>query len=251
MGRLWQAAGTAESIQRPDLLDQAVEAGLRGLFVGFETLSDANLTSIGKFHSIRRNYEHAIKMLHDRGVMVNASFVFGLENDDLSVFNRTVDWAIECGIETATFHVLTPYPGTPLYQRLQRQGRILTKDWDLYDTRHAVFKPDRMDAVELEAGYRQAYTDFYAWKGIFKSALTKQDDVLSMARHLAYSGGWKKADPLWAMLIKTGQLGRVRTLFESILGDFGRQPELGPRTVRDIPIPRTLRRRTICAEVKI
>jgi radical SAM superfamily enzyme YgiQ (UPF0313 family) len=249
MGRVWQAAGTTESIQRPDLLDSAVEAGLRGLFVGFETLSDANLTSIGKFHSIRRNYEHAVKMLRQRGVMVNGSFVFGLENDDLSVFNRTVEWAVNIGIETATFHILTPYPGTRLYDRLKREGRILTDDWNLYDTRHAVFKPDRMDAVELEAGYRQAYTDFYSWKGIFKSALTKQDHVLSMARHLAYAGGWKKFDPAWSMLIKTGQLGRARSVFEAVLSGPGAQNEAASHIHRPIPTPHVLKRRALPAEI--
>lgn len=248
-GKVWQGAGTTESIQRADLLDRAVDAGLRGLFVGFETLSESNLTSIGKFHSIRRHYEHAVKMLHDRGVMVNGSFVFGLENDDLSVFDRTVEWAINCGIETATFHVLTPYPGTRLYDRLKRQGRILTNDWNLYDTRHAVFKPDRMDAVELEAGYRQAYTDFYAWKGIFKSAMTKQDDVVNMARHIAYAGGWKKCDPVWSMLIKTGQLGRMSSVFETVMGSLGRQPSRH-EAPQPIPAP-ILKRRTVPAEVRI
>jgi radical SAM superfamily enzyme YgiQ (UPF0313 family) len=251
MGKVWQAAGTTESIQRADLLDSAVEAGLRGLFVGFKTLSDANLTSIGKFHSIRKNYEHAIKMLHDRGVMVNGSFVFGLENDDLSVFNRTAEWAIECGLETATFHILTPYPGTRLYDRLKRQGRILTNDWSLYDTRHAVFKPDRMDAVELEAGYRQAYRDFYSWKGIFRSAQAQaKEDVVGMVRHLAYTGGWKKCDPVWSMLIKAGQLNPMNKIFEAVLGGFG-QPKTRPQVMERIPTPAVLKRRTLPAEVKI
>jgi radical SAM superfamily enzyme YgiQ (UPF0313 family) len=248
MGRLWQAAATTESIQRPDLLDRAVEAGLRGLFIGFETLSDANLTSIGKFHSIRRNYEHAVKMLRQRGVMVNGSFVFGLENDDLSVFDRTVEWAVDAGIETATFHILTPYPGTRLYDRLKREGRILTNDWNLYDTRHAVFKPDRMDAVELEAGYRQAYTDFYSWKGIFKSA-QKKERLLGMARHLAYTGGWKKLDPVWSVLIKAGQLGRATPVFETVLNGAGKQPEVTPQTRQPMPIPNALKRRTLPAEI--
>jgi len=248
MNRLWQAAGTTESIQRPDLLDSAVEAGLRGLFVGFETLSDANLTSIGKFHSIRRNYERAVKMLRDRGVMVNGSFVFGLENDDLSVFNRTVEWAINIGIETATFHILTPYPGTRLYDRLKREGRILTTDWNLYDTRHAVFKPDRMDAVELEAGYRQAYTDFYSWKGICRSAAQK-DSLLASSRHLAYVAGWKKFDPVWSMLIKTGQLGKATPVFEAVLAGRGAHRDAACRTRQPMPIPRALKRRTVPAEI--
>ena len=82
--------------------------------------------------------------------MINGSFVFGMDGDDASVFERTVEWAIEQGIETATFHILTPYPGTALYRRMADQGRLTVHDWDLYDTRHAVFQPARMSGAQLE-----------------------------------------------------------------------------------------------------
>ena len=136
---------------RPDLLEKAVAAGLRSLFVGFETLNPANLVEQRKYQNLRRDYGAAIRRLHDLGVMINGSFVFGMDGDDPSVFERTVDWAIEHGIETATFHILTPYPGTALYRRMAAQGRITTDDWDRYDTRHAVFRPARMSAEQLEA----------------------------------------------------------------------------------------------------
>ena len=80
--------------------------------------------------------------------MINGSFVFGMDDDDETVFDRTVEWAIEQGIETATFHILTPYPGTALHSRMAAQGRIMSDDWDLYDTRHVVFRPARHDAGE-------------------------------------------------------------------------------------------------------
>lgn len=220
MGRLWQAAGTVHSILQPGLLEKAVESGLRSLFVGFETVNPDNLESVGKFHNMHENYEKAIKRLHDHGVMVNASFVFGMDFDDLSVFNRTVDWAVRNGIETATFHVLTPYPGTRLYQRLKKQGRILSQDWNLYDTRHAVYKPVKMDAAELEAGYQQAYTDFYSWSGIWKAALTKPE-YKTQLRHLAYTAGWKKFEKLWAAAVHAGQLPKMIPLLEATLSGFG------------------------------
>ena len=93
--------------------------------------------------------------------MINGSFVFGMDGDDDSVFQRTVDWAIEHGIETATFHILTPYPGTALYRRLAEQDRLTVHDWDLYDTRHTVFRPARLSAEQLERGYHWAYREFY------------------------------------------------------------------------------------------
>jgi len=170
MGRLWQAAGTVASVLRPGLLEKAVAAGLRSLFVGFETLNPAGLRAQGKVQNLHRDYNEAVRRLHGLGVMVNGSFVFGMDEDDASVFDRTVGWAIEQGIETATFHILTPYPGTALYGRMEGQGRILHRDWDLYDTRHVVFETRGMKAEELEAGYWRAYRDFYRWGSIFRGA---------------------------------------------------------------------------------
>ena len=108
--RLWQAAGTVASVLRPGLLEAAAACGLRSLFVGFETLSAANLREQGKVQNLRRDYAAAIRRLHDHGVMVNGSFVFGMDDDDPSVFERTVEWAIAQGIETATSSRPTPAP---------------------------------------------------------------------------------------------------------------------------------------------
>src|SRR2546425_2954369 len=137
--RVWQAAGTVTSVLKPALLEKAVAAGLRSLFLGFETLNPAGLRAQGKVQNLHRDYGEAVRRLHGLGVMVNGSFVFGMDEDDPSVFDRTVGWAIDQGIETATFHILTPYPGTALYGRMEAEGRLLHQDWDLYDTRHVVF----------------------------------------------------------------------------------------------------------------
>ena len=122
MGRLWQAAGTVKSVLAPGLLEKAAACGLRSLFVGFETLNQANLRAQHKYQNLDRDYGAAIRRLHDLGVMVNGSFVFGMDDDDATVFARTVDWAVGQGIETATFHILTPYPGTGLYQRMRSKA---------------------------------------------------------------------------------------------------------------------------------
>src|SRR5437867_4112291 len=132
MGRLWQAAATVQSVLTPGLVERAAVAGLRSLFVGFETLDPANLREQNKSHNLGRDYTAAIRRLHDNGVMVNGSFVFGMDEDDESVFDRTVDWAIWHGVETATFHILTPYPGTALFEKIHAQKRILHTNWDLY-----------------------------------------------------------------------------------------------------------------------
>jgi radical SAM superfamily enzyme YgiQ (UPF0313 family) len=216
MGRLWQAAGTVASVFRPGLLEKAVACGLRSLFVGFETLDPEGLRAQGKLHNLRRDYAAAVRRLHDLGVMVNASFVFGLDEDGAAVFDRTVEWALRQGIETATFHILTPYPGTALFRRLDSEGRILHRRWDLYDTRHAVFQTRGMSPATLEAGYWRAYRDFYRWGSIVRAAGTKPTWA-GRLRHLAYAGGWKKLEPLWGVVIRAGQLGRMLPVLESVL----------------------------------
>jgi radical SAM superfamily enzyme YgiQ (UPF0313 family) len=127
-----------------------------------------------------------------------------------------VAWAIEQGIETATFHILTPYPGTVLYDRIAAQGRLRHQNWDFYDTRHAVFQPARMSTAVLEQGYWQAYKDFYRWGSIFNSASTKAD-WKGKLRHLGYAGGWKKFEPMWDWVIRFKQVGHMLPLLEIIL----------------------------------
>jgi radical SAM superfamily enzyme YgiQ (UPF0313 family) len=222
MGRLWQAAGTVNSILRPGLLEKAAACGLRSLFVGFETLSEAALRGQHKVQNLHRDYAAAIRRLRDHGVMVNGSFVFGMDEDGPDVFERTVAWAIDQGVQTATFHILTPYPGTALYARMEAAGRMLHRDWDLYDTRHVVFRTRSMSEAALEAGYWRAYRDFYRWGSIFRAASTR-DTVLGRVRHAAYAAGWKKFEPLWDLAIRARRIARMRPVLEAVLSCFGRE----------------------------
>src|SRR5436190_8827812 len=234
MGRLWQAAGTVQSVLKPQLLEKAVACGLRSLFVGFETLDVVNLRAQHKYQNLRRDYGEAIRRLHGAGVMINGSFVFGMDGDDPSVFDRTVEWAVEQGIETATFHILTPYPGTALYSRMRAQGRMLHDRWNLYDTRHTVFRPARMTPEELETGYWHTYKNFYRWRSIAKGA-TAHDTVMGGLRHAAYAAGWKKFEPLWDVVIRAKRAGMMLPVLEGVLSEFGRrsidQPARGRRNV--------------------
>jgi len=223
MGRLWQAAGTVKSVlDQPALLEAAVACGLRSLFVGFETVNAGNLADQRKYQNVGRDYAAAIRRLRDLGVMVNGSFVFGMDHDGPDVFDRTVEWAVEQGIETATFHILTPYPDTALHARMEAEGRILHRDWDRYDTRHVVFRPAQLDARALEEGYWRAYREFYRWPAIWRGAATK-DVLRGRLRHLAYAGGWKKFEPLWDVLIRSGQVLHALPALEAIL-DNPRRP---------------------------
>ena len=216
MNRMFQAASTVDAILRGNLIEKAADAGLRSLFVGFETFSPENLKQSNKKQNLLKNYKKATKRLHDLGIMINGSFVFGLDEDNKDVFKRTVEWGVENSITTSTYHILTPYPGTQLYAEMKLQDRIVTNNWDLYDTRHVVYKTKNISADELEQGYHWAYKEFYTWSNITKAS-AKHDSVKHMMKHFLYSGGWKKFEPLWNFIIKTRNLNNMLPILESIL----------------------------------
>src|SRR4026209_2648296 len=166
MNRVFQGAATVDSILRDDTIELAAAAGLRSLFVGFETLSNSSLQGAGKKQNLGRDYRAVIQRLDDLGIMINGSFVFGLDGEDRDVFKRTVDWAVTSGITTATFHICTPYPGTQLYSEMTAQKRMTTSNWDLYDTRHVVYQPQGISPQALKVGYDWSYREFYRWGNI-------------------------------------------------------------------------------------
>ena len=155
--------------------------------------------------------------LHDLGIMINGSFVFGMDDDDEDVFRRTVDWAIEHGITTATFHIQTPYPGhAALRAHGGRRAGSLTRDWDLYDTRHVVYRPARLTPEALKEGYDWAYREFYRWSSIARASLA-HGSVKHQAKHFFYAAGWKKFEPLWDVVIRARQLRTMTPLLEGVL----------------------------------
>jgi radical SAM superfamily enzyme YgiQ (UPF0313 family) len=216
MNRLFQGAATVDSILRGDLIERAAGAGLRSIFVGFETLTSANLVSSNKRQNLGRDYVAVTNRLHSLGIMINGSFVFGMDDDDENVFRRTVDWAIDHGITTATFHIQTPYPGTRLFARMEAEGRIVTRDWDAYDTRHVVYRPARLSPRALKNGYDWAYREFYRWASIARGSLA-HGSIKHQAKHFFYAAGWKKFERLWGMVIRARQLPAMTPVLESIL----------------------------------
>jgi len=216
MRRLFQGAATVDSILRGDLIERAAQAGLRSIFVGFETLTPDNLRRSNKRQNLGHDYKAVCDRLHSLGIMINGSFVFGMDDDGPDVFRRTVDWAVEQGITTATFHIMTPYPGTQLYARMVHEGRIVTRDWNVYDTRHVVYKPARLKPEMLKDGYDWAYREFYRWSAIAKASLY-HGTTKHQLKHFFYASGWKKFEPLWDMLIRARRLAQVTPLLEAVL----------------------------------
>jgi radical SAM superfamily enzyme YgiQ (UPF0313 family) len=216
MGRIFQAAATVDSILRDDVIEEAAAAGLRSLFIGFETLSSRSLEGAGKRQNLGRSYREVVRRLDSLGIMINGSFVFGLDGDDRDVFARTVDWAVQVGITTATFHILTPYPGTQLFTDMAAQDRMVTRNWDLYDTRNVVYRPTRLLPEELKHGYDWSYEEFYRLGNIFAAA-SAHGSVKHQLKHFFYSAGWKKFERAWDTVIRIKQLSQIRPLLEAVL----------------------------------
>ena len=212
-GIVWQAAASLDVVADPGYLAAAYEAGCRSLFVGFESLSPENMRGNNKPVNAKADYAEACRRLHDAGIMINGSFVFGFDCDTPDVFDRTVEFAVENKILTATFHVLTPLPGTRAFERLESQGRILHRNWAYYDTDHAVFRPLRMTPDELESGHKRAYRQFVGYSSILQRSL----GLPGALKRIAYNVAWTRVDPLWVAIIRAGLMPFARRIFERVL----------------------------------
>ncbi len=164
----WNAAVSINVAEDREMLDLMKESGCKGLFIGFESIHQASIADVHKVQNGKTEYEKAVEEIHKRGIMINASFVFGLDADTKETFQKTCDWIVKNRIETVTSHILTPYPGTALYRRLQAENRITSDDLSLYNTSNVVFKPKNMTAQELMDGYLWLYKNVYSFKNIIK-----------------------------------------------------------------------------------
>ena len=164
----WNAAVTSNIVDMLELLDEMKEAGCQSLFIGFESINSKSIDSVHKVQNSVNRYEKLVDEIHKRGIMINASFVFGLDEDDVSVFKNTLEWIVKNKIETVTSHILTPYPGTKLYSSLIEENRIVDYNLSNYNTAHVVYKPKNMTAEELYNGYLWIYKEVYTFKNIMK-----------------------------------------------------------------------------------
>lgn len=171
----WNAAVSLNAALDADLLDLMKRSGCEGLFIGFESVNAESLRAVHKGQNQLERYEQAVRNIHERGMMVNASFVFGLDGDTPDTFRNTLDWIVRNRIETVTSHIMTPYPGTVLYDRMQAEGRITTDDLSLYNTANVVFRPMQMTAEELQRGYLDMYRQIYSFRNIIRRMPEKRD----------------------------------------------------------------------------
>jgi radical SAM superfamily enzyme YgiQ (UPF0313 family) len=197
--KIWSAAVSIDVTDDPRLIRAMALAGCTGVFVGFESLSDQNLADARKKTPKTADYARRVRILHDNGIQVNGSFVLGFDHDRKDVFARTAEWVEENRLECATFHILTPYPATPLFRQIEAEGRLLHRDWSLYDTAHAVFRPKHMTPEELEQGYGWLYERLFSHTSIWKR---RPEDWRAVAPYLASSYLYKRSNRFWRLLIK-------------------------------------------------
>jgi radical SAM superfamily enzyme YgiQ (UPF0313 family) len=206
LGVIWSAAVTIDVTDDPTLVRAMALAGCTGVFVGFESLADANLDDAGKKTPRTSDYARRVALLHDHGIQVNGSFVLGFDHDRPDVFARTVEWIEEARLECATFHILTPYPSTPLFRQMEDEGRLLHKDWSKYDTAHVVFRPRHMTPEELAEGYAWCYERLFSHASIWRRRPT---DWRAVAPYLAMSYLYKRSNWMWHFLIRHRLAGPV------------------------------------------
>jgi radical SAM superfamily enzyme YgiQ (UPF0313 family) len=197
--KIWSAAVTLDVTDDPSLVREMALAGCTGVFIGFESLSDDNLADSKKKGPRTEDYGRRVAVLHDNGIQVNGSFVLGFDHDRPDVFAKTAAWIEANRLECATFHILTPYPGTPLFARLEAEGRILHRDWSLYDTGHVVFRPKHLTEAELAEGYAWCYRRLFGHASIWRR---RPADVRAVLPYLAMSYLYKRSNWLWYWLIR-------------------------------------------------
>jgi len=189
----WFSQASLSIIKDRELLDLAQRSGCKGLFIGFESLSQENLKAMGKSMNRADDYKEAIKMIHDHGIGIQGSFIFGTDFDDKSVFSDVLRFIEKTHLEAVLFSVLTPFPGTRVYETLLRENRIIDTDWEKYDMNHVVFRPKKMTPKELQDGFNWAYRKLYGHRSILIRLFPfNRNSLFYGVQNYGFRQAWKK-----------------------------------------------------------
>ena len=189
----WFSQASLSVVKDRELLNLAQKSGCKGLFIGFESLSQENLRAMGKSTNRVSEYKDAIRMLHDHGIGIQGSFIFGMDHDDSSVFSDVIRFIEKTHLEAVLFSVLTPFPGTRIYETLQRENRIIDTDWEKYDMNHVVFRPKKMTPEELQEGFNWAYRRLYGHRSILTRLFPfNRNSLFYGIQNYGFRQAWKK-----------------------------------------------------------
>jgi radical SAM superfamily enzyme YgiQ (UPF0313 family) len=189
----WFSQASLAVARDTELLRLAEESGCKGLFIGFESLSQETLKAMGKSTNRVQEYRDSVKKIHDHGIGIQGSFIFGTDGDDDTVFSDVLRFIEKSHIEAALFSVLTPFPGTRIEAALAKEGRILHRRWEAYDMNHVVFKPKRMSPERLQEGFDWAYRTLYGYRSILTRLFPfMRSGLFFGVQNYGFRQGWKK-----------------------------------------------------------
>jgi radical SAM superfamily enzyme YgiQ (UPF0313 family) len=192
----WSSQATLQAGVDDEFLESAARSGCKQLFLGLESIAQQSMVEVNKRFNRVEEYLDVIKRIHSYGIAVQVGIVFGFDHDTPSIFKATIDFLEEAGVQNATFNILTPFPGTPLFRRMEADGRILTRDWRKYNSREAVvYQPVQMSVAELLAGYRYANKRFYSLPSIAKRLFRSPAQLWwTLPLNIAYGYRWQKKE---------------------------------------------------------
>ncbi len=189
----WSSQASVHAGRDDEFLEAAADSGCKQLFLGLESISQQSMREVNKGFNQVDEYFKIIERIHSHGIAVQAGIVFGFDHDTPEIFKDTIDFLEQAGVQNATFNILTPFPGTPLFRKMEAEGRILTRDWRKYNSRDdVVYQPKQMSAAELIAGFQYANERFYSLPSIAKR-LSRSPVQLwwTLPLNLAYSHQWR------------------------------------------------------------
>ncbi len=187
LGVNWFGLSTVLIAHDEELMELMARSGCKGLLLGLESISETSLKVTHKQFNSSVDYYKLIDKLHRLGISIQGCFVFGLDEDNLDTFKNTAQFVLDTGIDLPRFAIVTPFPSTPFYNTLESQGRILTKDWELYDGQHVVFEPKQMSTLELKEGHEWVWKNTYKYRNIAKRLWTaKNFSLLGLSVNLGY-----------------------------------------------------------------
>lgn len=190
----WSSQASIHAGRDDEFLEAAADSGCKQLFLGLESISQQSMAEVHKRFNRVEEYLEVIERIHSHGIAVQVGIVFGFDHDTPEIFEDTAEFLEEAGVQNATFNILTPFPGTPLFRKMEAEGRILTRDWRKYNSRHdLVYQPKQMSAAELSAGFQYANERFYSFSSIAKR-LSRSSVQLwwTLPLNLAYGYRWRK-----------------------------------------------------------
>ena len=235
----WASQASITLSRDPELLRLAAESGCVSLFVGIESLSAENLKAVNKSFNRVQEFEEAIRAIHDHDIMLLAGFIFGLDHDDEGVFERTLHFCEQNRIELPSFFLLTPLPGTALFQRVESEGRLLHKDWGKYNGATVVFRPKLMTEETLQQGFNWVCKEAYSWKSIFRRVIHPQQRFWTrLVSNLAYrsialktpESGMPNLSPILQRMNDTIPVQNTRDLIERMGSKIAQKKvEIGKR----------------------